>query len=51
MQSEPASDAPQSTIAKLPWETPLCLPLDTAQGTEKPFTQPMEVTNDLGPAS
>ncbi|NBV25240.1 MAG: hypothetical protein EBS05_25405, partial [Proteobacteria bacterium] len=34
MQNEPASDASPATSAKLPWETPLCEPLDAAEGTE-----------------
>ncbi len=38
--------------AKLPWETPLCQPLDTAEGTmAKPNDNPTEASPSTGPNS
>ncbi len=37
--------------AKLPWETPLCQPLDTAEGTEKLYIRPSESSPNSGPPS
>ncbi len=38
--------------AKLPWESPLCQPLDAAEGTmAKPIVNPTEASASAGPHS
>ncbi len=46
-----ALTTPLPSPAKLPWETPLCLPLEVAVGTEKSYANPIETAPSYGPAS
>ncbi len=51
MQTAPASPAPQAPAAKLPWETPLCQPLDAAEGTEETPNALESIVVSTAPAS